>query len=151
MNEMENILEKSSVFSRIGADGKKRLASIAAKRRIQEGEILAAAGEKASFFYILDSGTVLLSMAEGRALVLNTPGDFIALELLSSRGVYKTDVTALLDGFVYALDRKAFLEMIREDSTDAGELMRAWSNYLEETVPFVKMHEYEVTGFEYAY
>ena len=151
MSEMENILEESAVFSRMTTEGKQRLAGTATKRRIQEGEVLAQAGEPASFFFVTGSGTLLLSMAEERALVLKTPGDFIAMELLSDEGVYKSTVTALCDGFVYVLDRGTFLEMIREDSADAGEVVRAWRNYLEQTAPFVKKYEYIADGFEYAY
>lgn len=82
---------------------------------------------------------------------MNTPGDFIAMELLSARGVYKTNVAALSDGYVYAVEREAFLEMIREDSADARELMRAWKSYLEQTAPFVKTHEHDAVDFEFAY
>lgn len=151
MSGMEQILEESAVFSRMTPEGKHRLAGGATKRRIREGEVLAKTGETASFFFVLGSGTVLLSMGEGRALVLNTPGDFIAMELLSAAGVYKSTVTALCDGFVYVVQRGTFLEMIREDSADAEEVVRAWRNYLEQTAPFVKTQEYNADGFEYAY
>ena len=151
MSEMKNILEESAVFSCMTSEGRQILADIATKRRVQEGEILAQAGETASFFFILGAGSLLLSMTEGRGIVLKTPGDFIAMDLLSANGVYKSTVTALCDGFVYVLVREAFLGIIREDSADAGEVVRAWRNYLEQTAPFVKKHEYDAGGFEYAY
>ncbi|MFO7751845.1 MAG: cyclic nucleotide-binding domain-containing protein [Desulfobacteraceae bacterium] len=151
MNGIENILAGSVVFSRAGAEGRQRIASIAQKWSVREGETLASPGQKASSFFLLGSGTLMLSMEEERALVLNTPGDFIAMELLSSKGVYKTRVTVLSGGHVYALERDAFLEMIREDSADAETVMHAWKTFLENTAPFVKKQDHAVTGFEYAY
>jgi CRP-like cAMP-binding protein len=107
-------------------------------RKIHPGDILATAGEAADYFFLLDTGTILLGMNDGRSVVLNSCGDFIGLELLSARGIYKTRLTVLEQGRVFAIPRQTFLDIIQEDSSAASAIMSAWQAYLEVTASFAK-------------
>lgn len=138
MSIVTEVFSRSSIFSSLGEEGMKRLEPLFEKREIDPGDILAAAEETAQFFFLLISGTVLLAMEEGRSVVLRTSGDFIGLELLSVKGVYKTTITVLEKGSVLAIPRQNFLSFIQEDSPEASALITSWQDYLDATAPFAK-------------
>lgn len=138
MGTIKDILNRSSVFGSLEEPDIERLTALFEERTIQPGETLATKGETAHYFFVLNCGTLLLDMDDGRAVVLNTPGDFIGMELLSARGAYKTTLTVLEKGGVSVISRRAFLEIIQEDSSAAAVIMAAWQDYLETTASFAR-------------
>ena len=150
MSDIKEILNKSSIFSSLGEDDIQRLEPFFEKREIHPGDIIAKADDAAQFFFLLNNGTVLLAMEEGRSVVLNTPGDFIGLELLSAKGVYKTTLTVLEKGSVFAVPRQAFLAVIQENSEAAATIMASWQEYLDKTAPFVKIVK-KIEGISLSY
>ncbi len=119
------------------------------KQDIQEGETLAIKKERATRFFILSSGTLLIAMDDGKSAVMDRPGDFIGMDLLSSKGEYINTVIALENGEVLAIKRDDFLDLIQEDSLLAETIMHHWNSFLEENLPFVEQKE--ITGMEYHY
>ncbi|MCP4120054.1 MAG: cyclic nucleotide-binding domain-containing protein [Desulfobacteraceae bacterium] len=149
MSEELKILEKGTIFNSLAPNDLKRIGSLLEKRDIQEGETLATREEKATWFFILASGTLLIAMEDGETAVLDTPGDFIGMELLSSDGEYLSSVISLTRGEVLAIKREDFISLIREDSALAETIMHQWNSFLTETLPFVEQKENQ--GFEYHY
>lgn len=141
MRDIKEILKKSKVFGLLDADSVKRLAGMFDQWTIHPGDILTNSGDTAHTFFLLGKGTVLLAMDEGKAIVLDTPGDFMGLELLSAKGKYKTSLSVLEEGSVFALSRQGFMELIREDSAMAETIMDAWQEYLDAKAPFAKNNE----------
>lgn len=141
MKDIKDILNTSSIFSSLEEEDIQRLEPFFEKREIHPGDILATAGEAAQFFFLLNTGIILLAMEKGRSVVLNNPGDFVGLELLSVRGVYKTTITVLERGSVFAIPRQDFLSFIQEDSIAAATIMISWQEYLDKTASFVKIIE----------
>jgi CRP-like cAMP-binding protein len=138
MNHIKDILSTSPVFSALGEDDIQGLETLFDKRDICPGDILANAGETAQYFFLLNSGTLLLAMDKGKSVVLNMPGDFIGMELLSDKELYKTTLTVLEKGSVSAISRQDFMAVIREDSAAASVIMASWQEYLDRTAPFAK-------------
>lgn len=138
MSNLKEILNVSPVFSSLEDTDIENLKPLFDKRAILPEEVLAKAKNKAEYFFLLGEGTLLLAMDEGKSVVLNSSGDFIGLELLSSSGVYKTTVSVLEKGTVFAVPRLKFLDIIREDSPAAALIMASWQEYLEATASFAK-------------
>ncbi len=138
MSNIKEILNRSSVFGSLEHDDIKRLAKLFLNRQIQPGDVLANAKDAAQFFFLLDKGSVLLAMEDDKSLVLNTSGDFIGMELLSAKGIYKTTLSVLEKGNIFAVPRQDFLILIQEDSNAASAIMTSWQDYLEQTAPFAK-------------
>lgn len=138
MGHINDILKNSAVFSALEEDDITTVSSFFEKWEIHSGDILATEKETAQYFFLISSGMFLLAMDGGRAVVLNTAGDFIGLELLSAKGVYSATVTALEPGRVYAIPTRDFLAFIRQDSTGAAVIMERWQEYLDKTAPFAK-------------
>jgi CRP-like cAMP-binding protein len=136
MSSINTVLNASPVFNSLGAQDIENLAGHFDKRDTLTGDMIATAGDLAQFFYLLAEGTLLLEMKEGKSVVLNQPGDFIAMELLSAQGMYQTSVHVLEKGAVFAISREKFLEIIQEDSPAAGRIMASWQDYLGQTAPF---------------
>lgn len=143
------ILKKSTVFNSLELSDLQRLGSLMEPLDIQEGETLATMGEEASRFFILAKGTLLVAMDGGKALVMEHPGDFIAMQILCSNGKYLSTVTALEPGLVFAVNKTDFIELIQENSPMADEIMNEWNIFLEESAPFVE--DRGTTRFEYNY
>jgi len=149
MDEPIKILKRSTLFNALDKNGLIRLQEISEQRRVQEGEILATRKEPASFFFIILEGGLLLTLTHGRSLVIDTPGDFIAMELLSSKGFYTSTLTALTDGSVLAVNRDDFLSFIQEDSQEAKTVMENWHDFLAHTAPFVEQPDILTNDYQY--
>lgn len=147
MAQKLEILKKGSVFNSLELSDLRRLGSLMEPLDVHEGETLATMGEEAARFFILASGTLLVAMDGGKALVMEQPGDFIAMQILSSNGEYSSTVTALEPGRVFALNKTDFIDLIQEDSPMADLIMNEWNIFLEESVPFLE--DKGATGFEY--
>jgi CRP-like cAMP-binding protein len=143
------ILKKGTIFSSLAPADFEILGSLMDKQDIQEGEILATKKERATRFFILSSGTFLIAMDDDKSVVMDRPGDFIGMELLSSKGEYINTVIALENGEVFAIKRDDFLDIIQEDSLLAETIMLHWNSFLEENFPFVEQKE--IPGMEYHY
>jgi CRP-like cAMP-binding protein len=138
MASISDVLKKSIIFNSLEDMDLQRIIPLFEQRELHTGDILSTAGNTAQYFFILERGTLLLAMEEGKSVVLATPGDFIAMELLSDRGRYKTTMTVLEDGAVFSIPRLAFLDLIQEDTPGAAAIMQAWQGYLDQTAPFAK-------------
>ncbi|MFH2061226.1 MAG: cyclic nucleotide-binding domain-containing protein [Pseudomonadota bacterium] len=136
MKKIMTVLSDSSVFQSIETADVEKTAALFEKRDVLPGEVIATAGEAAQNFFLLDKGTVLLGMKDGKEVVLNQTGDFIAMELISAKEIYRTTATVLEKGCVYAIARDQFLNVIQEDTPVAEKLMHGWQDYLNQTAPF---------------
>nr|MDA3789191.1 hypothetical protein [Desulfobacula sp.] len=81
------------------------------------------------------------AMDEGKSVVIDTAGDFIGFELLSAKGVYRTTLTVLEAGSVFAVPDQGFLAFIQEDSVAAASIMASWQEHLDKTASFAKKIE----------
>ena len=148
ISEIE-LLKKSDIFAVSEDTDLKRICKIMEKRIFHEGEKLAVEGEKARFFFLLISGTILLSMENGKSVVMDKSGDFIGFEVLSYRGIYKSSLTALTKGEIFAVNRNSLLEMIQEDSPAALSITHAWHDYRIRKIPFAGQQQYSITDYQY--
>ena len=149
MSETLEILKKGTIFSSLAPADFERLGSLMDKQEILEGETLATKKERATRFFILSSGTLLIAMEDGKSAVMDRPGDFIGMELLSSKGEYINTVIALENGEVLAIKRDDFLDLIQEDSPLAETIMRHWNSFLEENFSFVEQKEIPDMAYHY--
>ncbi len=140
ISEIE-ILKKSGLFAAGETDDLKRIIGIMEKRDSYEGESLAVAEDTARFFFLLISGALLLSMENGRSVVMDKPGDFIGFEVLSYRGVYKSTLISLIKGEVFIVNRNSLLEILQENSLSALNIINAWHDYRNRRFPFVEQQE----------
>jgi CRP-like cAMP-binding protein len=147
MDRTSDVLKKSIVFSSLGEQDLDLISPLFSKRELHTGDVIAAAGNMAQYFFILEKGTLLLAMGDAKAVVLKTPGDFAAMELLSDRGMYKTTITSLEDGMAFIVPRQAFLDLIQEDTPGAASIMKAWQEFLDKTAAFAKnIEDIDVPG-----
>jgi len=138
MASISDVLKKSTIFNSLEEIDLQRIIPLFEPRKLHTGDVLSTAGNSAQYFFMLERGTLLLAMEDGKSVVLSTLGDFIAMELLSDRGRYKATITALEDGTVFGAPRLAFLDLIQEDTPGAAAMMQAWQGYLDQTAPFAK-------------
>lgn len=138
MGSISDILHRSSVFNSLDKTDLQQISRLFERWELHTGDIIATAGETAQYFFLLEKGTLLLAMEAGKSIVRATAGDFIAMELLSHRGRYKTTVTALENGGVFKISRKDFLAFIQEDTPGAAAIMQAWQEFLDQAAAFAK-------------
>jgi CRP-like cAMP-binding protein len=144
MGSISDILHKSSIFNSLDKKDLEQITPLFERRELNIGDVIAMAGDAAQYFFLLEKGTLLLAMEEGKSLVLDRAGDFIAMELLSHRGRYKTIVTALEGGGVFTIPREDFLAFIQEDTPGAAAIMQAWQGFLDQAAVFAKNIEESV-------
>ncbi len=137
MDSLAACLKESIIFNSLDTQDFDELIPLFSQWRICPGEVLAQAGQTAQYYFLLEKGTVLLAMEEGRAVVLNSPGDFAGFSLMSRAGQGITTVTVLEEGWVWAVPREAFLDQVQQDTPAAELVMAGWQQYLEEKAAFV--------------
>lgn len=138
MSNLQQIMNGSPVFQSLEQTDMDRLAPLFRSRELQTGDILTTEGEAAQYFFLLEEGTLLLGMEDGKGLVLDSPGDFAGMEMLSVKGVYRTTTTVLAPGRAHAVLRQDFLEFIQADTQGAAAVMAAWQTVLDQRAPFAK-------------
>jgi len=138
MSQLDAVLEKSIVFGSLEPAGLDRLGQFSQKWPVNTGDILCTADNKAQFFFLLEKGCLLLAMEEGKAVVLDSPGDLAAMEMVSRNGECIATITVLEAGTVWALSREEFLLFIQEDTLAASVVMSGWQAFLDQKAPFSK-------------
>jgi len=92
MEQIKNILKKSSIFSMLEDADIEGLAPHFEKRIIHKGDVPAKSDDIAQHLFLLGKGMVLRSPPEEKSVALE---DLVAMELLSAKGIYKTTLTVL--------------------------------------------------------
>lgn len=100
------------------------------------GEILAQAGHSTQFFFLLEEGALLVAMEEGRAVVLNRPGDFAGLSMVSLNGTNTATITVLEKGVVWVVPCLKILDLTGLDTQMAAIIMDGWQQFCKEKAPF---------------
>ncbi len=100
------------------------------------GEVLAQAGHCTQFFFLLEEGALLVAMEKGRAVVLNRPGDFAGLSMVSLNGTNTATVTVLEKGAVWIVSYPNILELTGHESQAAAAILDGWQQFCEEKAPF---------------
>ena len=149
MNKNIDILKKSGLFSGSQEKDLSELGKSMEPRTVQEGECLAGRGDTATFFFIIKSGTILVAWKRDKSAVLNSPGDFIGLELLSEKGVYVSTLTALTACEIFVIPRETFLAFIQGDSPSAEAFMQAWATHRSGRFPFITGPELPTADYQY--
>lgn len=141
MRDVNDIIKKSNIFKGLDEQEIQRLSERFESREIHPGDILTNAMEQAYSYFLLEKGTLLLAMDDGKSVVMRSEGDFLGLELVSAKGIYKTTTTVLEKGCVHVVARDDFLEIIQADTPEATMIMTAWQEYLEDVAPFAENDE----------
>ena len=139
------VLFSNSNDSDIGA-----ISRLAVSRVVEEKETLAVSGEKATSFYIIESGMFLLDQDDGKSMVLDRCGDFAGLDILSRQGIYCANLTALTSGTVLTIKRNDFLDIIQDASPHADQIMQAWNQFLTHEIPYFQ-HSDDTELLDYQY
>ena len=138
MNTLDAVLNKSIIFSPLETMDLDRLVPLFQKWTLHTGDVLTTSGNRAQYFFLLEKGSLLLAMEEGKAVILNAPGDFAAMEMLSRKGQCISTITALEEGIAWALPREDFLSFIQEDTPAAAAVMAGWQSFLDQKAHFAK-------------
>ncbi|MFO7886360.1 MAG: hypothetical protein R6U68_16215 [Desulfobacteraceae bacterium] len=146
---MLDIVKKSFAFNSLGQTDLEKIVQISEKRKTQEGEILAEEKQRAAFYFLLVSGALMISMDSEKACVLDRAGDFAGFGLLSSKGLYISRVTSLLNGEVIAVSRNGLLDIIGDNSSAGEIIMENWRQFSAKKCPFLKTDNYLSAEYQY--
>ena len=137
-------LSESIIFKGLDASVIDTIVPLFSKWTVMPGEILARAGQACQFFFLLEQGTLLVAMEEGRAVVLNRPGDFAGLAMVSLGGTNVSTVTALEKGTVWVVSCRDILDLTGNDTVAAAEIQEGWQQFFGKKAPFCS--SYDQTG-----
>ncbi|MCG8530739.1 MAG: cyclic nucleotide-binding domain-containing protein [Desulfovibrionales bacterium] len=138
MLNLKESLKCSAVFGSIGEKDLDEIVPFFEARHLTPGEMLMTLGSPAKYFYLLGEGSLLLSTKEGKALILSSPGDFVAMDMVSEQGLYTGSLTALEDGVAFVISRDDFSQWIRKKDDLATGILDAWTLFLGRVAPFVE-------------
>ena len=136
MDSSAACLSESIIFKGLEAQDIDTLVPLFSRRPVVPGEILAQAGHSTQFFFLLEEGGLLVAMEEGRAVVLNRPGDFAGLSMVSLKGKNTATITALEKGVVWVVSCQDILDLTGHDSRIGAIIMDGWQQFCEEKAPF---------------
>ncbi|MCW8801491.1 MAG: cyclic nucleotide-binding domain-containing protein [Desulfobacter sp.] len=136
MDSSAACLSESIIFKGLEAQDIDTLVPLFSRRAVVPGEILAQSGHNTQFFFLLEEGVLLVAMEEGRAVVLNRPGDFAGLSMVSLNGKNTATITALEKGAVWVVSCQDILDLTGHDSQIGAIIMDGWQQFCEEKAPF---------------
>jgi CRP-like cAMP-binding protein len=119
-----DLLKQVPLFSRVDDRAMKLLAATFTERSFKDGAPLTTEGQGAAGFFVIESGTALVTIdgAERRSL---GPGDYYGEIALVDGGVRTATVTATSDGKAYGLTAWQFRPLVEEHTTIAWPLLEA--------------------------
>lgn len=129
-------LSESIIFKGLDARDIDSLVPLFSRRTVVPGEILAQADHSTQFFFLLEEGALLVAMEEGRAVVLNRPGDFAGLSMVSLNGTNTATITVLEKGAVWVVSCLKILDLTGHDTQMAAIIMDGWQQFCKEKAPF---------------
>ena len=119
-----DLLKHVPLFSRVDDRALKLLAATFTERSFKEGTQLTTEGQGAAGFFVIESGTALVSVdgVERRSL---GPGDYYGEIALVDGGLRTATITATSDGNAYGLTAWQFRPLVEEHTTIAWPLLEA--------------------------
>lgn len=117
------ILNPLNGMSELTTDERVRIAALANRLPVIEGEILANRGAPARTLFINISGNFMVVFEEERSLTLHTPGDVLGVSSVLSPFSYRGTTTALTDGEVVAIPGQDLRAMIKTEALLGDKLM----------------------------
>ena len=136
MDSSAACLSKSITFNGLDAQDIEGLLPLFSRWAVMPGDVLAQAGHSAQFFFLLEQGTLLVAMEEGRAVVLNRPGDFAGLSMVSLNATNTATITVLEKGVVWVVPCRDILDLTGHDTQVAATIMNGWRQFFAEKAPF---------------
>ena len=136
MDSSAACLSQSTIFNGLDAQDIEGLVPLFTRWVVVPGDVLAQAGHSAQFFFLLEEGTLLVAMEEGRAVVLNRPGDFAGLSMVSLNGTNTATITVLEKGAVWVVPCRDILDMTSHETQAATTIMDGWHQFFAEKAPF---------------
>jgi MFS family permease len=117
------LLRQVPMFTALDLPTIDHLALVARPIRIGEGEVLMRQGEPGDLFYVIDTGSLEVSIS-GHVVAILVPGDHVG-EIALLRNVPRTaTVTAREDGELLALERDDFLRAVTGFALSTAEAER---------------------------
>jgi CRP/FNR family transcriptional regulator, cyclic AMP receptor protein len=125
------LLQHVPLFKRVDDRGMQLLAASFAERPFKEGGTLTAEGQSAAGFFVIESGTAVVTVdgVERRTL---GPGDYYGEIALVDGGVRTATITATSDGRAYGLTAWQFRPLVEENTTIAWPLLEALASRIRE-------------------
>ena len=119
-----DLLKHVPLFSRVDDRAMKVLAATFTDRSFKEGTQLTTEGQGAAGFFVIESGTALVTVdgIERRSL---GPGDYYGEIALVDGGLRTATITATSDGKAYGLTAWQFRPLVEEHTTIAWPLLEA--------------------------
>lgn len=77
-----------------------------------------------------------MAMEEGRAVVLNRPGEFAGLSMVCLNGTNTSTITVLEKGAVWVVPCRDILELTGHDTEVAAAILDGWQQFCMEKAPF---------------
>jgi len=129
-------LSESIIFKGLDPREIDTLVPLFSRWTVVPGEILAQADHCAQYFFLLEKGTLLVAMEGGRAVVLNRPGDFAGLSMVSLDGTNTATVTVLEKGVVWVVSCSQIFDLTGRDTPVAAAIMDGWQQFCRKRAPF---------------
>ncbi len=131
------------LFARSGPQALERIASLSTEVEVPSGRELCREGEAGQEFFVLESGSVRVSV-QGRQVATLGAGDFFGELALLDAGPRNATVTAETDVRVLVVSRQEFMGLLEEEPLVAvrmlpaiGARLRAGSASSQEQPPVV--------------
>jgi len=121
MPPIDDVLRFSTIFRRLGADDRQRLAGVAAIRQFDKGARLFAEGDGSDFLYVVATGHVKVfkTTARGSDVILEVfgPGDPVGAVAVYESRPYPASAVALEPTTCILLPRPAFFSLLEAHPT----------------------------------
>lgn len=124
------------LFRDMDAEALGKISSQMNYMKVQEGELLTLKGQNAHTFYVILSGSFMISFNEDRAFTLHERGQIMGWSSVVTPFRYTGTAMALTRGEVLCLSSASFLELLRGDARISDMLMKKINAIVTDRLPF---------------
>jgi thioredoxin reductase (NADPH) len=127
--EVPETVDRDGAFPRLDDEQRARLRNLGSRRKVEPGEVLFAAGDVGTDFFVIESGAVAIVQGlgqENRVIAVHGPHRFLGeLGLLAGQRLYLSGVVRDA-GEVIQLPVEALREIVSEDKTLSDLILGAF-------------------------
>jgi len=130
-------LKSLDLFADLNFGELEQIAPLMHLMKVTEGEVLTRKCEPARTFFIILSGSFMLSFKEERSFTLHNKGNIIGLSTVVTPFRYTATAVALTDGLVLLMQGQEFLRLVQSNSALGDKIMRKINKIVSERMPYM--------------
>jgi CRP-like cAMP-binding protein len=140
------ILASLDLFSDFDTNELEKVSPLMHQMKVTEGEELFRRGSNAHSFFIILSGSFMMSFAKDRAFTLHKKGQIMGWSTIVTPFQYTATSTALTKGAVLFMQREDFTELLQGDAKVSDKIMKKINGIISDRMSYFSVQKHRAVN-----